>query len=114
MFALVLWSPPPTASKRCIVLRPTSIPPTPSSTQVSSRTDADGSPLTCGGVVGLQPSTFGRVRVGARNVTMGFIVTALTEAGNLDCTILDQTGFSGIFDFTFEWAPLPKGLQISH
>jgi uncharacterized protein (TIGR03435 family) len=64
-------------------------------------------PTLCGGIFNMPPSAPGRVRVGARNVPMGTIAGAMNLWGNLGRPVLDQTGLSGTFDFTFEWTPEP-------
>lgn len=78
---------------------------------------AGGYPMLCGGVVGMPPSAPGRVRAGARNVTMAFIAKQLSGMGNLGRPALDQTGLTGIFDFVIEWvpeanAPVPVGADF--
>jgi uncharacterized protein (TIGR03435 family) len=64
-----------------------------------------GFPTICGGIVIMQPSTVGRERAGARNVTIEFIANSLPGLGTLDRPILDRTGLSGNFDFVVEWTP---------
>jgi uncharacterized protein (TIGR03435 family) len=64
-------------------------------------------PTLCGGIFNMPPSAPGRVRVGARNVGMGVIASALTLMGNLGRPVMDQTGLSGNFDFAMEWTIEP-------
>lgn len=53
-------------------------------------------------------------RAGSRNTTMALLAGALPGTGNLDRPVVDQTGLSGRFDFSIEWAvesnrlPLPN------
>jgi len=68
-----------------------------------------GYPTLCGGVLGMAPSATGRVRAGARNVTMAFIAKQLSGMGNLGRPVLDQTGVTGTFDFVLEWVPEING-----
>ena len=70
---------------------------------------AGGFPATCGGIQGMDPSTPGRVRSGARDVTMALIASTMSAMGNLDRPVLDRTGLTGGFDFTMEWTPQISG-----
>ena len=72
-------------------------PPVPSSAPAPPATVADRFPTVCGDIVRMPASTNGRMRLGARNVTMALIGTTLTGFGNLDRPVLDQTGLSGTF-----------------
>jgi uncharacterized protein (TIGR03435 family) len=70
-----------------------------------SPTVPGGFPTLCGGILNMPPSAPGRWRIGARNVTMGVIATALGLP--LGRPVLDETGLSGNFDFALEWTPEP-------
>jgi len=48
-------------------------------------------------------------RAGSRNTTMELLAGALSGLGRLERPVVDQTGLSGRFDFTLEWAPEPSG-----
>jgi uncharacterized protein (TIGR03435 family) len=50
------------------------------------------------------PNPPGQFRIGARNVTMGFIANVLATS-ELGRPVLDQTKLTGNFDFTLEWTP---------
>jgi uncharacterized protein (TIGR03435 family) len=50
------------------------------------------------------PNPPGQFKIGARNVTMGFIANVLATS-ELGRPILDQTNLAGHFDFTLEWTP---------
>jgi uncharacterized protein (TIGR03435 family) len=85
------------------------------STAVSSETDLagvatvdGGYPKTCGGFTGLVPSQRGRLRMGARNVTMDFIGKHLLS-NFLNRPIIDRTGMSGTFDIVMEFVPEQNG-----
>ena len=69
----------------------------------------DKFPIVCGLASRMNASAPDRVRFAARNLTMAQIISALAgfgnAAGNLDRPLLDQTGLSGTFDFSFEWTP---------
>jgi uncharacterized protein (TIGR03435 family) len=92
------------------------VPPAPavsgSAPTVKPSTVAGGFPTVCGGIVAMPPSAPGRMRTGARNVPFGMLVSALAQMGNLDRPVLDQTGLSGTFDFTFEWTPEHRGPAV--
>ena len=50
------------------------------------------------------PNPPGQYKIGARNVTMGFIANVLATS-ELGRPVLDQTRLGGNFDFTLEWTP---------
>jgi uncharacterized protein (TIGR03435 family) len=67
-------------------------------------------PATCGGIVGMTPSTPGRRRGGARNVSMDLIASSLAGgADGVGRPILEKTGFTGMFDFAIEFVPRFNG-----
>jgi uncharacterized protein (TIGR03435 family) len=76
--------------------------------------EADGFPY-CGGVGGMNPTVPGRVRIGAKDVTVQLIANQMSGSdAAVDRPVLDRTGLSGAFDFTLEWTPqfdgpLPAG-----
>lgn len=79
-------------------------------------TIAGGYPLPCGGITGLPSTAAGRLRAGARNVSVQLLATTLAQMGNFDRPVIDQTGLRGTFDFTLEWTPqlnrpLPSGVN---
>jgi uncharacterized protein (TIGR03435 family) len=74
----------------------------------------DGLPAFCYGIYPLPPRAPGRYRFGGRNVTIGFIADTFSGGTNLGRPMIDQTGLSGRFDFSLEWArerrgPAPPG-----
>jgi uncharacterized protein (TIGR03435 family) len=72
----------------------------------------DRFPAICGEVVRMPASAAGRVRLGARNMTMALIESTLAgygEYGDSKRPMLDETGLSGTFDFSFEWMPQLNG-----
>lgn len=74
---------------------------------------ANGLPATCGGIQRLQPRAPGRIRFGARNVSLLLLANTLTGMGNLDRPVVDQTGLSGTVDFTIEYTPeVPTGADF--
>jgi uncharacterized protein (TIGR03435 family) len=65
----------------------------------------DGYPTLCGGLLMLPPDAPGRLRAGARNVTMPFIANVMTSLSGLGRPVVDHTGLTGNFDFVLEWTP---------
>jgi uncharacterized protein (TIGR03435 family) len=79
-------------------------------TPKSATNSADLPPVCSTGVVGMPPSAPGRVRLGARNVTIGMLAgflafTNVKFSTRVDRPVLDRTGLSGNFDFSIEFAP---------
>jgi uncharacterized protein (TIGR03435 family) len=73
-------------------------------------------PVACGGIVGMPSTSAGHLRAGARNIPIQLLATTLAQIGNFDRPVINQTGLSGTFDFTFEWTPqlnrpLPSGVN---
>jgi uncharacterized protein (TIGR03435 family) len=69
---------------------------------------AGGFPAVCGAIVGMQASTPGPLRFGARNVTTGQLADFLFAIGvksgsGVDRPVLDRTGLNGNFDFSIEF-----------
>jgi uncharacterized protein (TIGR03435 family) len=76
------------------------------------QTISDGLPALCNGIFGMPPSAPDRLRFAGRNVTIDFIADSLSAATNLGRPMIDQTGLSGGFDFTLEWArEMPPPVQ---
>jgi uncharacterized protein (TIGR03435 family) len=71
----------------------------------SGDTVAGGYPSACGGIIPIEPSKDGDMRLAARNVTLALTASTLTGYGNLNRPVLDRTGLTGTFDFFFEYAP---------
>jgi uncharacterized protein (TIGR03435 family) len=66
-------------------------------------TIAGGFPALCGGLFPMAPSVAGRLRFGARNVTISFIANSLSAGSGIGRPMVDQTGLNGTFDFTIEF-----------
>ena len=66
-------------------------------------------PATCGGILEMTPSAPGRVRTGARNVSMELIASSMGGGDGVDRPVLDKTGLTGTFDFAIEFTPQING-----
>jgi uncharacterized protein (TIGR03435 family) len=64
-----------------------------------------GLPALCNGIFGMPATVPGRLRIAARNITLGFIADSLSATANLGRPMVDKTGLSGTFDFTLEFTP---------
>jgi uncharacterized protein (TIGR03435 family) len=87
---------------------PVSIAPSPTAAQTPDaflQTVAGGFPVLCNGIVGMVPGTAGRLRSGARNVTMEFLANYLRAEGTFGRVVIDASGLTGTCDFAVEWAP---------
>ena len=62
-------------------------------------------PAPCGGFLPMPPSAPGRIRVGARNVSMELIANSIGEGEGVDRPVLDKTGLTGMFDVSIEFTP---------
>jgi uncharacterized protein (TIGR03435 family) len=62
-----------------------------------------GLPVLCNGIYPLKPTAPGRLRFGARNVTIGFIADTFSAGTNLGRPMVDRTGLDGKLDFTLEF-----------
>jgi bla regulator protein BlaR1 len=72
-------------------------------------TVAGGFPVLCNGIFGMPASTAGRVKIGARNLTLKFLADSLSAGANRGRPMTDQTGLTGTFDFTLEYTPEING-----
>jgi bla regulator protein blaR1 len=86
-------------------------PTEPASTSTSAI--VNGTPQFCNGIYGLPPSMPGRLHFGGRNVTIAFIADSFSAGANLGRPMVDQTGLSGRFDFSLEWAQDVRGTGLS-
>ncbi len=99
MPALVLVKPGKLGPKLC----PHSGPP------CDAAPSPDVFPPTCYAMIMTMGS--GRMAIGAsRDTMMALIASALPSMGRLARPVVDQTGLSGRFDFTFEWSPEPNSI----
>jgi uncharacterized protein (TIGR03435 family) len=64
-------------------------------------------PENCGGIVDMAPSGPGRVRRGARNVSLDLVASSMTsgEGSEIDRPVLNETGLTGTYDVAIEFAP---------
>ncbi len=87
----------------------TPMPPSPPPLAPPQALDARFLPA-CGGFVDMPPSAPGRIRAGAREVSMEFIASSLTGGlGGLDRPIWDRTDLTGKFDVAIEFVPHTNG-----
>jgi uncharacterized protein (TIGR03435 family) len=63
-------------------------------------------PMSCGGVNRARSTLLpGLTRAGGRNLSMQSLGDSMTQLGNLNRPVVDQTGLTGNFDFVLEFAP---------
>jgi uncharacterized protein (TIGR03435 family) len=78
--------------------------------------DADRFPEKCGAIIGMKPSSPGRMKEGARNVPVSLMASVLTGVGNLGRPMIDDTEIDGNVDFYIEWAQVaanvPNGTEF--
>ena len=87
----------------------TPMPPSPPPLAPPQALDARFPPA-CGGFVDMAPSAPGRIRAGARAVSLEFIASSLTGGlGGLDRPIWDRTDLTGKFDVAIEFVPQTNG-----
>jgi uncharacterized protein (TIGR03435 family) len=72
-------------------------------TKVPVPTDARGLPALCNGIFVLPPSAPGRIKIGARSITLQFLADSLSAGANLGRPMIDRTGVSGRIDFLLEF-----------
>jgi len=62
--------------------------------------------IPCGGLMLAPPSAPGRMRIAGRKVTLAFLAEmASAPVTGLDRPVLDHTGLTGTYDFSFEFSP---------
>jgi uncharacterized protein (TIGR03435 family) len=124
IFALVLLNPGKTGPQ----LQPypdgtpcdASIVSTPTATGTPSPSGlvAGQFPQICGGYANMRPSTPGRLKAGARNVTIQVMADQFPALANdPDRPVFDRTGLTGTYDFAIEFTPqfngpLPPGVNF--
>lgn len=110
VLALVLVKPGTTGPH---LLPHSSDPPCPKTAPPAEarETVSGGFPVACRGIVMLPPSVPGRMRAGARDVTLSIMADSLSgsPATDLGRPLIDGTGLTGAFDFTLEWTPELSG-----
>lgn len=83
------------------------VPAKPGTTGPQLHPHSDRAPCStaspCGGLDS-PPNPPGQFKIGARNVTMGFIANVLATS-ELGRPVVDRTGLTGNFDFTLTWTP---------
>jgi uncharacterized protein (TIGR03435 family) len=75
---------------------------------------AGGYPAACGAGASIPPSEPGLAAIGGRKVTMDSFVLGLTNLyNNVTRPVIDETGFTGAYDYTLEWAPEDRSLPAA-
>ena len=74
------------------------------------QTVTGGFPILCNGLFPLPASERGRIRVGGRNVTIGFLADTLSGMADLGRSMFDKTGIRGTVDFVLEWTPESRNI----
>ena len=67
-------------------------------------------PSFCGGIGGLPPSAPGRMRNGARGITLATFAAIESGVGNVERPIIDRTQIEGMIDFNLEWRKVAANL----
>jgi uncharacterized protein (TIGR03435 family) len=75
------------------------------------QTTTGGFPLYCNGIFGMTPGVPGRLRIGARNITLKFLAESLSTGASQGRPMVDQTGIDGTVDFLLEFTPELVGPQ---
>jgi len=62
--------------------------------------------ISCGGITQLPASAPGRLRIGARNISLAILAAAFANPQmGIDRPVIDGTGLTGKFDFSLEFSP---------
>ncbi len=109
VFELVLTKPGKTGPQLRLHTDDGSCPTAPAPGQ----TVEGGFPALCGGILRMPPTAPGRMRLGARKVTVAFIADSVSLTANLGRPMLDQTGITGPVDFLLEFVPDSNGLPVA-
>jgi uncharacterized protein (TIGR03435 family) len=70
-----------------------------------SETIEGGFPAICGGLLMMSASTPTHYLIGARDVSVVSITSAMPSWGDLGRPVVDQTGLTGNYDFALEFVP---------
>lgn len=71
--------------------------------------DAQGFPLTCGDSLRMKASAPGRMKLAGRGIAMARFAAIETGVGEVDRSMVDETGIKGTVDYTLEWGKTYRG-----
>lgn len=105
VLGLVLVKPEKMGSK--LRLHPAGAPCSTEPARGATPSQTDSFPVQCGEILPLAPSAPGRLRFGARSVSMAALATFFSapNATGLSDPLIDKTGIIDTVDFSLEWAP---------
>ncbi len=75
-------------------------------------TDARGLLALCHGIFMLRPDSPGRIKLGARSITLQFLADSLSAGANLGRPMIDRAAVKERIDFLLEFAPERTGPPV--
>jgi uncharacterized protein (TIGR03435 family) len=73
----------------------------------SARPESVKMQIPCGGNFGIPSDGPDQRKMAGRNITIDTLIVGISNWGGLGRPVLDQTGFTGKYDFSIDWTPDP-------